>query len=457
MGGEAAVAAPRAGGAVHPIRDDLGRLARLAGPVVAARVGVMTMGLTDTVVVGRYSAEQLGYLALGWAGASATLNAAMGLLSGVQVMASRAVGEGRPEKAGAVLRRGLVYGFWVGAVTAVVLSFAGPWLLRSIGLKGDLAAGASAPLVILALSMPSFAVGTAGSSWLEGLGRTTPPMVLMWIANGLNLAVDLVVVPGRFGLPALGAVGATLATAASRTFLALATLAFIAAMKDARALGVLQRPAPSRPESVEQRRIGYGSAASAFFEAGAFSGMNFVAGWIGPLAVAAWAVTLNVLAFVFMIPLGLATATAVLVSRAYGASDAPGLKRAAGVGFAMTAVFGVAVGAAAWVLAPEIAPLFTRDPAAVALGAGALALSAFFFLPDGMQVVAAQALRARSDVLAPTFTHLASYVVIMLPLAYWLAIRAGWGVPGIVWAVTIASYVSAGLLLARFWMLARRD
>src|SRR6516165_7883242 len=102
MSGEAAMAAPRAGAAVHPIRDDLRRLARLAGPVVAARVGVMTMGLTDTVVVGRYSAEQLGYLALGWAGTSAVLGSAMGLLSGVQVMASRALGEGRPDATGGV-------------------------------------------------------------------------------------------------------------------------------------------------------------------------------------------------------------------------------------------------------------------------------------------------------------------------------------------------------------------
>jgi MATE family multidrug resistance protein len=457
MSGEAAMAAPRAGAAVHPIRDDLRRLARLAGPVVAARVGVMTMGLTDTVVVGRYSAEQLGYLALGWAGTSAVLGSAMGLLSGVQVMASRALGEGRPEATGGVLRRGLVYGFWIGVAGAIVLCLGGPLLLSAVGLKGGLAKGASGPLIILALSMPSFAISSAASSWLEGLGRTTPPMVLMWIANLLNLAVDLALVPGRFGLPALGADGAALATAASRAFLALATLGWIASMRDARALGVFRAPAPSRVAAIEQRRIGYGSAASNFFEMGAFSSMNFIAGWIGPLTVAAWAVTLNVLAFIFMIPLGLATATAVLVARAYGASDPVGVKRAAAVGFAVTAVFGVIMGLVVWPNAGRIAPLFTGDARTLGMGIGALALSAIFYLPDGLQVVAAQALRARGDVLVPTFTHLTSYIVVMLPLGYLLAIGAGWGLSGIVWAVIIASYVSAGLLLARFWMLARRD
>jgi MATE family multidrug resistance protein len=233
-------------------------------------------------------------------------------------------------------------------------------------------------------------------------------------------------------------------------------LAYIALMRDAHSLGVFAKPERSRALEVEQRRIGYGSAASNFFEMGAFSSMNVIAGWIGPLVVAAWAVALNVLAFAFMIPLGLSTATAVLVAKAYGASDTAGLKRAAAVGFAVTAAYGLVAGVIVGLNAHALAPLFTADPRTIVLGAGALALSSIFYLPDGMQVVVAQALRARGDVLAPTFTHLTSYILVMLPLAYVLAIPAGWGLSGIVWAVIIASYISAGLLLGRFWILARR-
>jgi MATE family multidrug resistance protein len=457
MSGEAATAAAGSGVVAHPIRDDLRRLARLAGPVVVARLGIMTMGLTDTVVVGRFSAEELGYMALGWAGTSAVLGSAMGLLSGVQVMTSRAVGAGEPHKAGAVLRRGLVYGLWVGIAAAIVLALGGPPLLGMLGLKGDLARGAAGPLIVLALSMPSFALSSAASSWLEGLGRMTPPMLLMWVANILNLGIDLVLVPGHFGLPAMGAVGATIATFTGRAFLTVATLAYIVLMPDARALGVFRKPERSRPDEIEQRRVGYGSAASNFFEMSAFSAMNVIAGWISPLTVAAWAVTLNVLALIFMVPLGLSTATAVMVGRAYGAVDGVGLKRAAAIGFAVTAIFGVAIGIAIWPNAHAIVALYTSDALTIALAAGALALSCVFYLPDGMQVVTAQALRARGDVVAPTFTHLASYIVVMLPLAYVLAIPLKWGLTGIVASVIISGYLSAGLLLTRFWWLARRD
>lgn len=457
MSGEAATAVSQARSRGRPLRTDFARLARLAGPVVVARLGVMTMGLTDNIVVGRYSAEQLGFLALGWAATSSVLGSSMGLLSGIQVMTSRALGEGHQAGAGAALRRGLVYSIWVGLGAAAALGLGVPPLLKALGLKGGLAAGASGPVVVLAVSMPSFALAAASSSWLEGLGRMTPPMVLMWVANLLNLAIDLVLVPGRFGLPAMGATGAASATFAARTFLALATLAYVALMKDARALGVFARPAPSRALAGEQRRIGYGAAASNFFEMTAFSSMNVIAGWIGPLVVAAWAVTLNVVALVFMVPLGLSTATSVMVASAYGAGDRKGLKRAAGLGFALASVFALAIGLLVWPNAHAIAAVYTSDGRTIALAAGGLALSSLFFLPDGLQVVTAQALRARGDVAVPSFTHLTSYVAVMLPLAYVLAIPEKLGLVGIVWAVIIASYLSAGLLLGRFWMLARRD
>jgi MATE family multidrug resistance protein len=78
------------------------------------------------------------------------------------------------------------------------------------------------------------------------------------------------------------------------------------------------------------------------------------------------------------------------------------------------------------------------------------------YFPDSLQVVTAQALRARGDVWLPTGTHLTSYIVIMMPLAWWLAIPRHMGIMGLVWAVVIASFVSGGLLLARFWWLSRR-
>jgi MATE family multidrug resistance protein len=456
MTGQLADATSRVGGASNSVRSDLAELLRLAWPVVFARIGIMTMGLTDALVVGQFSAVQLGYHALGWAPTAVVLTVGLGLLSGVQVMASRAVGEGRLHEAGAVLRRGISYALWIGLASTALLIIGGPLFLRHAGLAPDLAEGASRALVVFALSLPATALSVAGSSWLEGLGRPKPAMAMMWIANVVNLIVDLLLVPGTFGLPAMGAVGGAWATTASRTALAIVTLVYIARMKDAADLGVFDKPVRDRPREIAQRRIGYGAGASNLFEVAAFASMNIIAGWLGAIAVAAYAAVINVASLVFMVPLGLSTATAVLVGRAYGAGDRAGVTRAALVGFAVAAAFGIIVSLIVWPGAAVIARAFTKDPAALALAASALALSALFLAPDAVQVVVAQALRTRADVLAPTLTHMTSYALVMIPLAAWLAVPEGLGIAGIMWAIILSTFLSAGLLLGRFWMLSGR-
>jgi MATE family multidrug resistance protein len=224
----------------------------------------------------------------------------------------------------------------------------------------------------------------------------------------------------------------------------------VARLPDARVLGVFDRPPRDRAAEAEQRRIGYGAGAAFFVEAGAFSGMNLVAGWVGGLAVAAWAIVLNLTSIIFMAPLGLAVAASVLVARAYGAGDRAGVARAGVLGFGLTIGLLAVVSLAVWLFAWPIAGLYTTEPALAAMTAAALALAALVFIADGMQVVAGQMLRACGDVWGPTWSQIASYAVVMLPLGWALALPARMGLTGILWAVILASLMSAGLLTWRF-------
>ncbi|MBS0333524.1 MAG: polysaccharide biosynthesis C-terminal domain-containing protein, partial [Proteobacteria bacterium] len=257
-----AQASAPAGGRVLPVRTELAELMKLSGPVVISRLGIMAMGLSDAIVVGRYSAVQLGYHALGWAPSSVIVTMAIGLLSGIQVMTARAIGEGRRAETGAVLRRGLSYALWVGLLSAAGLALLGPPFLHVIGLEKSLADGATRALLVFALSLPGYTISVAAASWLEGLSRPGPFAWAMWIANILNLALDLLLVPGSFGLPALGAVGGAWATTGARTFLAVVTLVYIVRMPQARELGVFDKPPRDRAAEAEQRRIGFGAGAS---------------------------------------------------------------------------------------------------------------------------------------------------------------------------------------------------
>lgn len=440
-----------------PILTDLIELLRLAGPVVLSRLGIMVMGLTDAIVVGHFSAQQLGFHAMAWAPSSVFVTANVGLLVGVQVMTARAIGAGNPHETGAVLRRGLVYAVWLGLGSMALLALLGPLFLHAMGLKDGLADGATWPMIVFSLSLPVYAVSVVLTFWLEGLARPGPGAVMMWLANIVNLGANLLFVPGTFGLPAMGAVGGAWSTFVARTALALALAIYVLRMKEARELGVFDKPARDRPAEIEQRRIGYGAGASNFFEVSAFAGMNLICGWISAIAVAAYTVVLNVSAIIFMVPLGVASATAVQVGRAYGARDPEGMKRAGWIAFAVIAVIGVLFGLLLYPTKNWVALAYTADPAALALILPALVLSCLFFAPDAVQVVAAQALRARGEVWVPTATHLISYALVMGPLAWWLAIPRGMGLNGVLISIIVTSFLAAGFLLMRFRMLDWRD
>ncbi|HYF22004.1 MAG TPA: MATE family efflux transporter [Caulobacteraceae bacterium] len=436
--------------------EGLGELLRLAWPVVLARLGIMTMGLTDAIVVGRHSAEQLGFHALAWAPTSVMLTTSVGLLLGVQVLTARYIGEGRPEAVGGVLRRGLVYAFWIGVVSMLLLALFGPPFLHVIGLERPLADGASEPLRVFSLSLPFYLVSVALTFFLEALSRPKPGMVAIWVANIVNLGVNLWLVPGGSGLPVEGATASAWATFAARGALAVWLAIYVLRLPEARTFGLFAKPIDGPRAGAEQRKIGYGSGASYFIEVGAFAGMTVVAGWLGGIEVAAWTVVLNVAAIVFMGPLGLSSATGVLVSRAYGARDRRGVVRSGMLGFGVTVAAMLAVCAVVWPGARLIAGAYSSDQALLALAVPALVLCCLFFVADGLQVVAAQALRARGDVWLPTVSHLISYTLVMLPLGWAFAHPLGMGVDGIVWSVILASLLSAAILCGRFLMLARR-
>jgi len=330
----------------------------------------------------------------------------------------------------------------------------GPAGLANFGLGEGLAEGARLPLMVFALSMPAYLISVAAQFFLEALGKPKPGMVAMWVANGVNLALNLLLVPDLLGLGVDGALASSWATFFARAALAVFLIVYILRLPEARALGLFHKPERDPLAEAEQRKVGYGAGSSYFIEVAAFALMALIAGRLGTVETAAWAVVLNISAIVFMVPMGLSSATAVLVGRAFGAADAPGVMRAGLVSLAVIAALTLVIALIVWPTAPLLIQAYSRDPELVALAVPALVLATLFFVADGIQAVAAQANRAAGDIWWPTIMHFTAYGAVMMPLGWVLAPRMG--VDGLVWAIIIASLVSSTLLTGRFIRVARR-
>ncbi|MDV6329715.1 MATE family efflux transporter [Asticcacaulis sp. 201] len=430
----------------------------LSWPVIASRVGVMLMALMDTIVVGQHSSAELGYLTLSQSLYWVPALTSMGLLMGVQVKTSHFLGSGDLHRIGAVFQRGIGYALTLGIGFMLMLLVGGAPFLGLI-VKPDMVEGARVPLIIFACSMPLFLPGAVGTQFLEALGRTRDTLIATLIANALNVILLLLLVPGHvtiFGIHFEGAIGAATATLTARALQSIGLLIHILRLKETRPFDLMGRQAPDHHGAVEQRHVGYATGAAYFIEVAAFAGMTMFAGHIGEIEVASWTVVLNYASVVFMVPMGLSAGCSVLVGRAFGAGDREALARTGRVSFISAALFMIAVVVFTALLSGVIARFYSHDEALLPTIQAGLLLSCLFFIPDGLQVVAAQALRARKDVLAPTIIHYVSYGAIMLPLGFVFCLTLGWGVAGLIWAVVVASLISGTFQTARFLWLDRR-
>ena len=428
-------------------RPYIGALLRLAGPVALARLGIIGMAISDVVVVGQLAPHELPHQALGWAPTAVFLVAAIGLLQGVQVLAARSLGEGNPQGAGVVLRRGLVLAFVAGAASVGLMWWGGERLYSTFGVEADLVPLSARVMNVLALSIPLHLAYIAGTYFLEAIKKPAISTIVMWLANGVNLGLNLLWVPEH------GAVGSAWATVGARVFLAGGLLIWIFLLRDGATYGVRKLGAKGYGFGA-LLAVGVASAVSQAVEAGAFSGMTVIAGRLGANVVAAYQILLNLMAFVFMIALGMAAATAVLVSEAIGRKAPHDAARAGWTGIGLNEMSMIIAAIAIFVFATPIGHAYTADVQLAALISSLIWISALVLHPDGAQVVTASALRARGDNWFPTFSHILAYAVVMPLLGYWLAEHLRMGEPGLLFAICGASVLSAGVLLLRWWAIA---
>lgn len=403
----------------------------------------MGMGVVDVIMVGQLKPSELPYQALGWAPTGVFLVGGIGLLTGVQVLAARAVGAENPKDAGGAWRRGLVVAAVAGALAAAVTWILGERLFTAFGVSPELAGPATRVARILALSTPIQLLYVTTSLFLESIQK---PMASTWAmagANVVNLALNWAFVP------TLGAVGSAWSTMGARVCVAAGLMLYVWRLNEAERYGVRE---PARgPSYGALLKVGIAAAVSQAAEAGAFSGMTMLAGRLGADAVSAYQILLNLLAVVFMLSLSMSSATAVLTSAAVGRGDLREASRASFTGLSLNLLLMLVVGVLVFALAGPIARAFTANVSLAGVVAGLMWLAALGMFPDGGQVVAAGALRARGDNWFPTASHLLAYAVVMPALAYWLSEGLGQGVTGLMLAILASSVLSCSVLSLRLW------
>jgi len=438
------------------LKRHIGEMARLSGPIVINRLGILMIVTTDIVMVGRYSTAELAFQAIGLATIIPILLGGLGLVMGTLVVTAKAYGEGDYEGCGAAWRRSLLLAAAVGVII-VAYCGAGEWILLALGQDPDLAAGGGRFMLAIGLGLPGQLMFMNSGFFLEAIRRPYPGMLVMIAGNVLNVALNWLMVFGNGGFEAAGAEGAAWATTIVRWGMALALLAYVWTMRDHDTFAIRRPAAGGWADWKQQRRIGYATAISIGVEATAFASLSIMAGWLGTLPLGAYTIAHNLLALVFMMAIGLGSATSVRVGIAHGRRDARDLMLAGWTGLGLTVIV-MAAGGGLFAAFPAIAAgIYTEDAALAAMAMPLFGLTAVVLLADGGQAALASALRGRQDIWLPTAAQTFAYFGVLVPTGYVLGIQLERGARGLMEAILVASIVSIILLGSRFHILAMRD
>jgi MATE family multidrug resistance protein len=437
------------------------KLLQIAIPLVAAYIAEYAMFVTTKIVVG-----QLGYYELAAVGISGDLSfevmvILMGLLSIVGVLCAQAEGAGRKKDAGQSVRQGFILSLLISGPATYMI-----WNLDSVLIwtgQDPKVIELSIPYIHalsgFVLPVLLFAVLR---NFVSALSRPGSVMIITVAAVVLNYLLTIWLVYGGWGVPAMGVRGAGLATNIVSWVMFFFLLGYVFRTKSLRGYGIFISRWKFEPTiCMEIIRLGVPVAGLVTLEAGLFVATSILSGVIGATTLAAYEVVMAWVGIPFVVAMGLAEATMVRVAHGIGAGNPVEARRSGIMGMVMGVTVLIVMMVIPLGFAEQLVSIFVPADDAGSLEVSLLAvellfIAAIFQVFDGMQAIAARALRAVKDNYAPLWIAGIGYWVFGIGGGTFLAFYLDMGGAGLWWGLALGLTVTGLLLAWRFHRLSCR-
>ncbi|RYF02976.1 MAG: MATE family efflux transporter, partial [Oxalobacteraceae bacterium] len=377
-------------------------------------------------MTGHVSAAELAAVSLGTSVWSIILVTVMGVMMAVNSVVSHEMGAGRFDKISHSVRESL----WMGAIVGIVGCLAAnacTLLFDHIGLEAAVAERAKTFLHIISLGMPAFACYRALYGYTTSINQTKPIMVIAICGLLYNIALNWMLVFGKFGLPKLGALGCAVSTASGVWLMLAAIVIWIKISSAYRMTYPFTRwEGPNWTEIGSMLRLGLPIGVTHFAEVSAFGIVSLLVARFGVVQVSAHQIALNFVSLVFMVPLSFGIGALTRVGQAMGEGNAVRARFVAWTGTGMCIAFGVLSAIFIALFRWQIAAMYTSDPAVQSTCAMLLLFAALFQLSDSTQVAAASAMRGYQVTRSPMVIQMIAFWGVALPVGWILGLAPGW-------------------------------
>ncbi|MEP2265378.1 MATE family efflux transporter [Parasphingorhabdus sp.] len=445
-----------------PWRREVNTTLALAWPLILSNLTMALIGATDVLMLGWLGARELAGATLGFNLAMSAAIFCMGLITASAPMMATEIG--RMAHSVRDVRRTFRQAMWA-AITVIIPFWFVLWntesLLLILGQQADLANIAGTYISAYMWSILPFLFFIILRNFVSALEQPIWALIISVISVVANALFNYVLIFGKFGVPALGALGAGIGSVMTN-ILMFAGLALVVLLhkrfRRYRLFGGFWRSDWQRYRALW--KLGLPIGVTMWLEGSVFGIAALLMGLISAEAVAAHAIALQLASLTFMVPMGLAQAATVRVGIQYGRRDHQGISRAGWVSFVLGTGFMAAM-ALVFVLFPDflIGMFIDADEPGngnvAALAVSFLAVAAIFQIVDGAQVVVAGMLRGLHDTIVPMIFALMGYWFIGVGVGAGLAFWQEWEGIGLWVGLASGLGIVAVLMLTR-WMMRER-
>ncbi len=439
-----------------PIKQEIKPLLTLMAPILVTQFAQIGLGLIDTIMAGRLSANDLASTGIAVGLWTPVMLLFFGIILATTPLIAKARGEKNFTDVVSIAQNSLMLAFVLGLVAMGVM-FLMPLMLPVLQVPEALIPKAARYLHFVAFGLPAVMMYATLRCYSESLGFARPVMVIALLALPVMIPVNYAFMYGVWGAPRLEGPGAGLATAIIQ-WLSLVVLAgyiyFSKNYAHAPLFKTFYGINTQRLRSILALGLPIGMAI--FFEVAIFSTASIVIAPLGELVVAAHQVTLSITSVLFMIPMSLANALTIRVGLHFGEQDKVALFAAQKFGFMLATALTFVTMVFLYTLRAPIVAIYTSDLAVAGIAVQLVLFAVAYQLVDAWQICAAGCLRGVQETKTLMWIMLFVYWGVAFPLGFYWVRHTDMGVAGIWLALVIGLSFACLLLVARLLQVNRR-
>ncbi|MFE4522191.1 MATE family efflux transporter [Cytobacillus firmus] len=417
-------------------------------PILITQFGMFAMVFFNTIMSGRYNASDLAGVAIGSSIWNPVFTGLSGILMAVSPIAAQAIGEKKNKEVSSIVKNGILLGFIIAFAVILLGSVLLDPLLNSMNLPDEVEATARGYLVGLSFGIIPLFIFNVLRSFIYALGKTRVVMVILFCSLPINFFLNYVLIFGYWGFPELGGAGGGYATSFTYWFILIMTALIIKTKDPFSSYAIFSGlKGFSWDKCKEILKIGVPMGLSIFFETSMFAAVTILISKFNVTTIAAYQSALNIVSFLYMIPISISMAQTVLVGFEVGAGRYKDAKSYSWLGIYLSILIALFTGLLVVFFRYEVASFYSTDQAVIALTAHFLIYALFFQISDAIQATAQAALRGYKDVNISFVITLVSYWLICLPAGYVLAHYTELGATGY-WLGLTFGLLAAGVCLS---------